>query len=707
MQIKNDLEIVIITYNRLPFFEKTMKQLFSENSPIKNCSITILDNHSNDGTSKLCEKYASEYKNVKHVRHNINIGGNANIIRAFEIATKKYLWILCDDDSYDWNNWKYIQKGLDENYDIVLTTNQPRPVHKGLHRSLFELTFVPGGIYKTEYFSTEIMQMAAANVINFFPHMAFACYYVNNKRKIFAPKKRVVNVRVSYSPHEHIMRDCKERPFHRISKMDFLTAYINTYKMLKDKKLRYKCNEYLIPERTFVFCIGHFLSLNHLCMENFSDVFSGLNTKQRLIYLREILKYLFKTEKIIKFYVGEHGHYVKLFGRIKMKVWPDRIIKFYRGEKGYYLNLLGTFKTKIWPCKNICDLGEREADKLLSQPYSQLRNQERKPLADKLPLKLPFSIYLEPTNKCTFRCKACPLSFDDYRDIVGYSGDMDFELYKKIILDIKKLGRLVSLKFYMEGEPLLNKNLIKMMQFAREHDVAERFELTTNASLLSEEIIKDLIGIKLNYLRISIYSVIQQRHEYVTDSKIDIQKIYNNVKSAREIRDNSGSQYPFIYVKMLDTFDEKENQMFKELYSPIADEIMIEKPMNWNDYENRDLLKAYYGDKKPQEEKIFPNYKEVCPFPFYSCVINCDGTVTICCVDWNKKTMIGDLKKNSFDEIWNGKSANDFRKMHLRREKHKNPSCKNCRFLYTSVDNLDDFTLEEFSEKYEKIEIKN
>ena len=105
--------------------------------------------------------------------------------------------------------------------------------------------------------------------------------------------------------------------------------------------------------------------------------------------------------------------------------------------------------------------------------------------------------------------------------------------------------------------------------------------------------------------------------------------------------------------------------------------------------------------KNVRPRKTFANEKEVCPFPFYSCVINCDGTVTICCVDWNKKTIIGDLKKNSFEEIWNGDAANKFRKMHLMRERYKNESCKNCRFLYTSVDNLDDFQVEEFCKKYE------
>lgn len=334
------------------------------------------------------------------------------------------------------------------------------------------------------------------------------------------------------------------------------------------------------------------------------------------------------------------------------------------------------------------------------EKYSHLRDKNRNSLLDNLPLKLPYSMNIEPTNKCNFRCLACPLSFDDYRDIVGYTGDIDFELYKKLIIEISKMGKLKCLRFYMEGEPLLNKRIIEMLKLAKEYDVTERIEFTTNASLLNEKIAQELIDTKIDYLRVSIYSVNQKRHERVTNSKVDIEKIYNNIKTVKELRDKAGAKYPFIYVKMLDSFDEKENQDFRDKYSAIADEVMIEKPMNWNDYEDRDLIGAFYGDKKINKENLFENKKEVCPFPFYSCIVNCDGLVTVCCVDWNKKTIVGDLNKNTFEEIWNGKEFNEFREMHIKREKFNNPSCKNCTFLYTSVDNLDKMTLEEFEEKY-------
>ena len=100
-----DLQLFLITYNRKKKLQFTLDSLL--NSPVAKYDITVLDNASTDGTSEMLDEYAEKHENIKHVRHNVNIGGNANICRAFEMAAscgKKYAWILCDDDRYDWSN---------------------------------------------------------------------------------------------------------------------------------------------------------------------------------------------------------------------------------------------------------------------------------------------------------------------------------------------------------------------------------------------------------------------------------------------------------------------------------------------------------------------------------------------------------------------------------------------------------------------------
>lgn len=48
-----------------------------------------------------------------------------------------------------------------------------------------------------------------------------------------------------------------------------------------------------------------------------------------------------------------------------------------------------------------------------------------------------------------------------------------------------------------------------------------------------------------------------------------------------------------IYVKMFPTYTE-EDALFINMYKDIADEVAFEQPMNWNSFQNRNLIKPLY-----------------------------------------------------------------------------------------------------------------
>jgi radical SAM protein with 4Fe4S-binding SPASM domain len=297
-------------------------------------------------------------------------------------------------------------------------------------------------------------------------------------------------------------------------------------------------------------------------------------------------------------------------------------------------------------------------------------------------------MYLEPTNSCNFKCKFCPESFSDYAEQVGGFRDMDPQLYDKVIRDLQELGRLKVLRFYMLGEPLLNKRLGSMVRQAMDAGVAERTELTTNATGLTRQRSIELIQSGLSYLRVSIYGVSQTQLTEVTGSKISPERILENVRLFRELRDEQDAKTPFLNVKMIDSFDPAINQKFLDMYEPVADEAIIEKPMNWNEFDNRDLIAGVYGESMHSDE-LFPYRKVACPFPFFNMVVNADGDVTVCGVDWNKKTKTGNVREQSLKEIWNGPALREFRRMHLEGRREEHESCRNCTYLYTLPDNLD------------------
>ena len=183
----SDLEIILVTFNRKEHLQNTFDQIFADNSPIKDLDITILDNKSTDGTSELIEEYKTKFPNIKHIIHNRNIGGNANICRAFEVASKKYFWILCDDDEYNWDNWNEVEQAMNEDYDAIVVANYVEP-EKNLSYLLKQMTFVPSTIHKTENLNDTVMSNAEFNLSNMFSQLALPCHLINNDKRIYVCK---------------------------------------------------------------------------------------------------------------------------------------------------------------------------------------------------------------------------------------------------------------------------------------------------------------------------------------------------------------------------------------------------------------------------------------------------------------------------------------------------------------------------------------
>ena len=183
------LQVVLITYNRRRALEHTLGRVFADDSPIRRCEITVLDNCSTDGTAGLLAEAAAGHPNLSVVAHRRNIGGNANIVRAFESASKKYVWVLCDDDDFDWSQWPPVERALaSDEYDIVFTVSRvARPSDSPDAGYLaFLAAFVPGCIYRAEHITGDVLQNMYAMIHTWYPHCVLSLHVMCNlKGRVF------------------------------------------------------------------------------------------------------------------------------------------------------------------------------------------------------------------------------------------------------------------------------------------------------------------------------------------------------------------------------------------------------------------------------------------------------------------------------------------------------------------------------------------
>lgn len=305
-------------------------------------------------------------------------------------------------------------------------------------------------------------------------------------------------------------------------------------------------------------------------------------------------------------------------------------------------------------------------------------------LGKAVPLSTPLSVFLDASSVCNFRCSFCPHGNGEAARQMTQTV-MSLQLAKKCIDDLAEFpNKIKKLSFSSQGEPLVNKNLAKIVEYAKKRDVAEVLAITTNGSLLTPEVSENLINAGLNHFDISIYGMNSEAYTEFTGSSTQFQTLIENISFLYKIKKDA-----HIAIKICDAAckTESEKELFFELFTPLCDKICYEHAVSlWYDLDISvaDDSLDIYGNKVVE--------KEICPVPFFSMVIQANGHVTPCCVDWRQNLVLGNAANESLFSIWNGQKYKDLYTNLLMMGNNGVFPCKNCRYHeLVAIDNIDAF----------------
>lgn len=337
------------------------------------------------------------------------------------------------------------------------------------------------------------------------------------------------------------------------------------------------------------------------------------------------------------------------------------------------------------------------AGKILSTPTI---GGVRKKLAEELPLSTPYLIQMFPVYACNFRCGYCIYSLDKtQRGYISQETYMDFAFYKKCIEQIADFPQKVKmLRFAAIGEPLLHRNIAEMIDYAKERNVAESLDIVTNASLLHKDLADRLIQAGLSKLRISLEGLSTEDYQKNCGVRVDFDKLVENISYFYQQRQSTK-----VYIKIIDYMvqADEQKQKFFDIFTPICDEIAIEHitpTIAEIDYDK--LTKGMKAEKPQNGEQMI--WAKICPQPFYMCQINPDGNIVPCC-SMKYPTILGNVHKESVQEIWRGDKYNKFRRDLLSGVDNAGAVCKECNlYLYAMhIDDVLDQHVDKFREKYQ------
>ncbi len=291
-------------------------------------------------------------------------------------------------------------------------------------------------------------------------------------------------------------------------------------------------------------------------------------------------------------------------------------------------------------------------------------------------LGLPISISVEPTTSCNLRCPECPSGL---RNFTRPTGMLQENLFKKTIDELSET--LLYLIFYFQGEPYLHPKFLDLVQYASKKGIYTA--TSTNAHYLTDENAKKTVESGLDRMIISIDGTTQEVYEqYRVGGSLEkvIEGTKNIVRWKKELKSKTPHViFQFLVVKPNEHQLEAVKLMSKELG---VDEIGF-KTAQIYDYENgSDLIPtidkfARYKQNIDGTYKIKNKLLDHCWKMWHSCVITWDGLVVPCCFDKDAEYRLGDLKKNTFNEVWQSEKYKNFRKS-LTDSRAEIEMCKNC-----------------------------
>jgi len=253
---------------------------------------------------------------------------------------------------------------------------------------------------------------------------------------------------------------------------------------------------------------------------------------------------------------------------------------------------------------------------------------------------LPEIVQIESTNICNAKCVFCPRD-----DMARKQGVMDMELFKKVVDECVELG-IEHVRMHNYGEPFVDRQLVEKVRYAKEKGVPQ-VGMISNGSLITDAAARGMIDAGLDAINISVDASGKEVFER-TRVGLKYDTVIANVERLLALRDASGKRRPKLILSFVRQNNDEDEHAFIEHWRARADKIHVTDLHNWA------------GTLNQKSDVNYPCYR-----PWLTFTALWDGRVSLCCADFDGRTILGDLRTHTIKEIWNSDAYRAVRREHL------------------------------------------
>lgn len=273
---------------------------------------------------------------------------------------------------------------------------------------------------------------------------------------------------------------------------------------------------------------------------------------------------------------------------------------------------------------------------------------------------MPANLSIELTNFCNLRCKQCPTGMNLINRPKGY---MEKKLFCKIIDESEK--HLISTSLHLQGESFLHPEIFDFISYARSNNIYTC--CSTNGNIHTHNICDNIVKSGLSELVISMDGLTQHTYEqYRVGGSVDTVKMFieNLVHSKKKF----DSKTPYIELQFLVfRFNEHElNDFYNFGINAGVNSIRTKSAQVYDVNKNIDILPSNteysrYIQGDDGRFRLSNSLGHKCRHIWRQAAICFDGSVVPCCYDKDAAHVMGDITKQTLQDIWYGEHFMDFR----------------------------------------------
>lgn len=275
----------------------------------------------------------------------------------------------------------------------------------------------------------------------------------------------------------------------------------------------------------------------------------------------------------------------------------------------------------------------------------------------------PKAVQVQTSNKCNAACTFCPYNHTEAKKKFEI---MEWKIYKKIIDECSEHNVQQILPFFL-NEPLLNKELIRYINYAKEKNPNSAVKIFTNGSLLTNIKSKELLDSKIDEVIFSFNGSTKEEYESVM-KPLKFDEIKEKITNFIRLKGKNKKPAIAIHMLKLGLSDSSLNKI-RDYWNNIGVTVHFLK------YENRAGNVQDYNIANSTSVRKVP-----CDRLLNQIYIMVNGDVVLCCADWKNEVILGNIRNQSVYSIWNDKKRMEYVMAHLESNFSDLKLCDICNF---------------------------